>query len=130
MMTPEERFERIERQMEFIADQQAQFSTGLEKAREEWRRELREREALLQQQIDQHEKQIAALNGAVVALVATTHKLTEAQAKTEVGLKELTATSKETQERLNILIRMFERHLGEQHNGKFAPNEERRTHDT
>ena len=123
-MTPEERFERIERQIEFIVNQQAQFSVDLEKSREE----LREREAVLQKQIDGHEKQINALNSAAVALITTTHQLAEAQAETQAELKELAATTKEavqkleeksaeTQERLHILIDTFERYLSERRNG-------------
>lgn len=115
-MTPEERFERIERQMEFIVNQRAQFSAGLEKAREELRAEIREKHAL-------HEKQINALNAAVVALLATTHKLAEAQRKTEEGMQRLEATSTETQERLHILIDMFEGYLSDRRNGPSAPNE-------
>jgi chromosome segregation ATPase len=123
-MTPEERFERIERQIEFIVNQQAQFHADLQRSREEWQAELREARALMQEQIDRHEKQINTLNTAAVALFTTTQELAQAQKVTEVkmaemaaGMRELELKSQETQERLDILINMFERYLNERRNG-------------
>jgi len=120
-MTPEERFERIEQKMEFIVNQQAQFAADLLRAQEE----RREREALMQQQIDRHEKQINALNTAVVALVGTTHGLAEAHKRTEAELKELAVVMKESQERLNIFINMVERYLSERRDGQAMPDNDK-----
>jgi chromosome segregation ATPase len=127
-MTPEERFERIEQKMEFFADQfvrierkiefivdqQAQFTTDLQA--------LRETQAVMQRQIDQNytqtQQQIAALNEAVVAVVGMVGNL--AEWKTEMGAKmkevaegmrKLEEKGAETEQRLNILIGVVERHL-------------------
>lgn len=124
-MTPEERFERIEQKIEFIVNQQAQFAADLQQARGDLRAEMQERQALMQQQIDQHEKQINALNTAVVALIGTTHGLTEAQKKTEAELKELAVVARESQERLNIFINVVERYLSERRNGQAMPDNDK-----
>jgi predicted amino acid dehydrogenase len=125
-MRSEEWFERVERQMEFIVNQQAQFSIDMD--------HLRETQVAMQ-------GQIGKLNEATVAIVGMMGKLaeaqtqlteaqttmdarlTEAQAQTEAALKELTTKTRETDERLNILITMFERHLSEQHHIKSASDE-------
>jgi len=114
LMTPEERFERIEREIEFIVKQQGQFSADLQQERQE----RREREALIQKQIDQ-------TNAAVVAAVGMIGRLSEAQAETEAKLKEvaegmrkLEEKGAETEERLNLFINFVERYLSQRDNGK------------
>src|SRR5437870_1127073 len=84
-MTAEERFERIEQKIEFIVNQQAQFSADLQQEREE----RREREALLQQQLDRHQEQINKLNEAMVGMIGMMGRLSEAQAETARELKEI-----------------------------------------
>lgn len=124
-VTPEERFERIEQKIEFITNWQAQFSADLQQTREELREEMRQKEAALQKQIDQHEKLIGELNGAVVALVGMVGRLSEgqvrlaeAQVRTEEGMRKLEEKAAETEERLNVFITVVERYISERQKGE------------
>jgi hypothetical protein len=108
-MTPEERFERIEQKIEFIVEQQAQFSIDLQALREE----TQQMNAIAQ-------KQIAKLNEAVVGLIGMVGRLSDAQARTEAslanmaqGMRKWEEKAAETDERLNIFINFVERYLGE-----------------
>jgi chromosome segregation ATPase len=120
-MTPEERFERIEQQIEFIVNQQAQFSADLQQEREE----RKEREALLQKQIDQSREQIHEINAAIVGLAGMMGELSKAQkitnaklAEVAEGLKRLEAKGTETEERLNAFIVIVERYITRRENGQ------------
>jgi len=106
-MTPEERFERIEQKIEFIVNQQAQFSVDLQS--------LRETQTVMQEQIGK-------LNEATVAIMGMIGRLAEAQAKTEAQMAELAAGMRkleekgaETEERLNAFISFVERYISQRH---------------
>jgi hypothetical protein len=92
-MSPEE----IERTMQFLRQQQAQFSAGLTK---------------LSTKTDLIAEGLIGLTGIVGRLV-------EAQTHTDAQLKETADQLKETDQRLsghiNVVIEMFERHLRKDH---------------
>jgi peptidoglycan hydrolase CwlO-like protein len=102
-MTSEERFERIEQKVEFIVNQQAQFSVDLQS--------LRETQAVMQAQIGQ-------LTDQMTVTLALVGQLAEAQAKTEATLQKLEEKGAETEERLNIFINFVERYLSEHGNNR------------
>jgi predicted nucleic acid-binding Zn-ribbon protein len=125
-MTPEERFERIEQKIEFIVNQQAQFAADLQ----EERRERREREALMQQQIDTIQGHVNTLALAMVDLSVKMERLTEAQARSDEkiarlaeGMQKLEEKSAETEERLNVFITFVERYLSQRDNGRQSAQE-------
>lgn len=109
-MTPEERFERIERQIEFIVNQQAQFHTDLRH---------------LGGNVDRLAGVVEGVLGIVGDLAEAQKRteerlnsLAEAQKRTEERLnslaeaqKSLTDAQKQTDERLNILINVVERYF-------------------
>lgn len=106
-MTPEERFERIERQLEFLATHQAQLSVSLETLRDV---------------VARHDSQIVHLTDVVVSLAHIVEeqgrrfeqqgqrmdegfaRLTEAQRRTD-------EQGRRTDERLNALINVVERYF-------------------
>ncbi len=105
--------EELNRKMEFIVEQQVQFTVDIQK---------------IQEAHAQGEKRISRLEGAFVSLYNTVTKIAENQQKTDEQLKELAASNKATHEmlnemgeRLNALILVVERHVsGHSHdqNGK------------
>jgi chromosome segregation ATPase len=105
-MTPEERFERIEQKIEFIVDQQAQFSIGLQ--------QLRETQAVMQGQIDKLKDAVVAMITMIGDLADGQKKLTEAQARMDAKIAELAAKGAETEGRLNIFISVVERYISQQ----------------
>ncbi len=92
-MTPEERFDRIERQLEFLANHQAQLSTSLEA--------LRDIVARHDSQIAQHSTQIVQLADIVVSLA----RVVEEQGR------RMEEQGRRTDERLNALINTVERYI-------------------
>ncbi len=92
-MTPEERFERIERQLEFLATHQAKLSVSVEALREVAAR---------------HDAQIVRLIDAAGSLV----RIVEEQGR---RMGELTEAQRRTDERLNTLINVVERYFSNGH---------------
>ena len=90
-MTPEERFERIERQLEFLAANQAQLSSSVETLRDVAVR---------------HDGQIIQLADVVSSLVRIVEK--QGQRMEEQGRR--------TDERLNTLINVVERYFSNGNN--------------
>jgi predicted nucleic acid-binding Zn-ribbon protein len=120
-MTTDERFDRIEQKIEFIVTQQARFATDLL----EERQERREREALMQRQIDTVQGHLDTLALAMVDLSVKVDRLTEAQARSDEkiarlaeGMKKLEEKGAETEERLNAFITFVERYLSQRNNGQ------------
>ena len=95
-MTPEERFERIERQLEFLAAHQAEFHERDQRLQEEDRR-LQEEGRQLQETVQQHSEQIGQLTTALLKTVQVVDRLAEAQLRTD--------------ERLSAIINVVERYL-------------------
>ena len=99
-MTPEERFEHIERQFEFLAAHQAQLSASLETLRDS---------------VARHDVQIVQLADVVVNL---THIVEEQGRRMDEGFARLTEAQlrtdqqgRRTDERLNTLINVVERYF-------------------
>ena len=110
IMTPEERFERIERQLEFLAAHQAEFHERDRRLQEEDQRlqeedrrlqeegrQLQETGRQLQETVQQHSEQIGQLTTALSKTVQVVDRLAEAQRRTD--------------ERLSAIINVVERYL-------------------
>lgn len=103
-MTPEERFERIEQKIEFIVNQQAQFSVDFVNL-----------QARFSADLQQLREQVSRLADASLAMMGMIGKLAEAQARTEAKVAELAEKGAETEERLNAFISFVERYIGQRH---------------
>lgn len=108
-----DREERIQRQMDFIIGQQAQFSIDIEK---------------LQETIGGTHESIGKIEDVVLRLANATverferdeEKITlliDSQRETDQKIKELTGAQKDTDERLNSVIYMFEKFISRDMNG-------------
>lgn len=90
--------DRIQRQMDFIVNQQAQFSVDIQK---------------LQEAHERAEERMTRIEDVVLRLATVTERriteLTEAQASTQTQVDALAEQSRETSERLNAVIDMAER---------------------
>jgi hypothetical protein len=109
-MTPEE----MQRTMEFIVEQQAKFSTDIQK---------------LFESDDRLREQQATLTGALIRIakiVEENHKesdrrfadLVESQKATDRRVAELAEAQKATEESLNALVHIVEDHVVRRRNGK------------
>src|SRR6266550_3927023 len=105
-----EHIERMEQQMAFIVEQQAKYEVRSAKADERWA-EADERWASTEQSIrallaiaEIHEREFEALREANKELGEASNELREA--------------GRATDERLNVLINIVERHISEGHNHK------------
>ena len=103
--------EDMERAIEFLVQQQAQFSADLQASRVEF------------------DQKIAKLTDGVIGLAAIVGQITQKQLETDKSIKELSeqqvetaAQLKETDERLNIFINVVERYISERRNGHQPPN--------
>jgi septal ring factor EnvC (AmiA/AmiB activator) len=103
-MTPEERFERIERQLEFLATHQAQLSASLET--------LREIAASHESDIAAHSAQIVRLADVVTSLA---HVVEEQGRRMEEQAQRMEQQGRRTDERLNVLINIVERYFSNGH---------------
>lgn len=102
--------EEMQRKMEFIVNQQAQFATDIQQLQESHSRLT---EALTT---------VVGLVGRVVeAQERATTQITElaaAQERTDTGMDELRKAQLETDERLNIFINVVERYINERRDGR------------
>ena len=105
-----EHLERMERQMAFIVEQQAQYEVRSAKADERWA-EADKRWAEADKRWANTEQSIRAL-----LAIAEIHER-EFEGLRE-GWKELREAGKATDERLSVLINVVERHISEGHNNK------------
>ena len=105
--------DQFERRMEFIADQQAQFSADIQQLKQ-----TPEAEANLWR--EKHNDLTDALT-AIVAMVGKLaegqQRLTEAQQRTDEQISELTNKQAETDDRLNVFVTVVERYISEHRNG-------------
>ncbi|MBI4454869.1 MAG: hypothetical protein HY644_03110 [Acidobacteria bacterium] len=109
-MTPEERFERIERQIEFVVGQQVQFYADLRHLAEQVGRQERQIETQ-QGQIGQILGQIGQVVNVVQDMGGILQGVIRSQQRTEEHLLELGRRQQETDRRLNVLIDVIERHI-------------------
>ena len=105
-----EHIERIETQMAFIVEQQAKYEVRSAKADERWA-EADKRWAEADKRWASTEQSIRAL-----LAIAEIHER-EFEGLREAG-KELREAGKATDERLNVLINVVERHISEGHKHK------------
>jgi ABC-type transporter Mla subunit MlaD len=105
--------EEMQRNMEFIVSQQAQFAADIQK--------------LGGAQVEA-EARMTRIEGAVVALVDLVGKLARSQDRTDSQLAELAAAQKrtdealaETNDRLNSFINFVERYISGRQNGHQPP---------
>jgi predicted nucleic acid-binding Zn-ribbon protein len=112
-MTPQE----MERTMEFIVEQQAQFAVRIDKLLESAEKFERSQHELQQADARLHENQArlyenqATLTASLLRVAEIVEDLAEAQKKTESRLQQ-------TDERLNVLINVVEKHIaGHDHGG-------------
>jgi hypothetical protein len=92
--------EEMNKKMEFIVEQQAQFAVDIEKMRE-----VQAADAKLLK--EQNRK----LSDALIAVVGFIGNLTQAQTRTDEGIRLLTEAQARTDERLNIFINVVERYI-------------------
>ncbi|MBI1941925.1 MAG: hypothetical protein HYS33_10510 [Acidobacteria bacterium] len=109
-MTPQE----MERTMQFIVQQQAQFTADMHQVGERLREE---------------ERVLTAQNQAIVGMVGMMGELREVQAShekrltaLETAMKELAAAGKETEERLNAFIVFVEKYISSRNDGNQNPS--------
>lgn len=92
--------EEMNKKMEFIVEQQAQFAADIQAMRE-----VQAEESKLRNQEYQR------LSGALIGVIDIVGSLTRAQQRTEESIKLLTEAGARTDERLNNLISVVERHI-------------------
>ena len=109
----------LDKRIEFIIEQQAQFSADIEVMREVHAADTKlhkEETKLVREDAKLMKEQIRSLNDAVTAVVGMVGRLSEAQERTDATVAqrfaELAAAQERTEERLSIFINVVERHLG------------------
>jgi methyl-accepting chemotaxis protein len=102
-MTPEERFERIDRQLEFIAANQAQINT--------WIGENSQQIAENSRQIAEHSAQIGGLSDRIGQLSDLTLRIARIVDVQAHRMDELAASGRQSDERLSALITVVERYF-------------------
>ncbi len=107
LMTPEERFERIERLLEFLASHQAQLSASVEALREASSRHDAQIAQIMEVSA-RHDGQILSLTDALTSLVRV---FEEQGRRTDERINRLTEAQQRTDERVKALISMAERYF-------------------
>jgi predicted nucleic acid-binding Zn-ribbon protein len=106
--------EEMQRAMDFIIQQQAQFATDIQ--------ELRESQKELVKIQLRGEERMERMEGVILRLFDVVEKVVDAQGRTDQKLAEtderLSQKLAETDERLNTLITVVERYISERRNGK------------
>ena len=95
--------EETQKRIEFIIEQQAQFSADIQQLKEVQIR-AQEQIDLLRETQAQSEARVSRVEDAIVRLVNVVERLADAQAQTD--------------ERLNIFISVVEKYISERRNGK------------
>ena len=120
-MTPEERFERIERQIEFLVNHQAQFFASLQAHQQQIEQHSEqiakhsEQIAKNSEQIAKNSEQIAQLTDLMLGFGRIVEQLTQTTEQKFDGfderLERLVEAQQRTDERLNVLINVVERYF-------------------
>jgi hypothetical protein len=97
--------EQFERRMEFIVEQQAQFSADISELKEAQKAEAQ----LWRDKYDNLTDAITTVVGMIGSLADGQERLTKVQERTDAQLSELTNKQAETDDRLNALIGVVER---------------------
>ena len=103
-----ERIERIDRQMAFIVEQQAKYEVRSAKADERW--------AEADKRWAEADKRWASTEQSIRALLAIAEIHQREFEELRESTKELREAGKATDERLNVLVNVVERHISEGHN--------------
>ena len=117
-MDPEDRFERIERQMEFIVNQQAENSATIARHSEQIKQLgdfLLQTARFVEGFARRTDEHINALIDAQLRIDDRVSKLIEAQHGADERINCLAAAQQRTEERIHILINVVERYFS---NGK------------
>ncbi|MBV9926551.1 MAG: hypothetical protein JOZ96_16140 [Acidobacteria bacterium] len=108
-------FEEMERTMQFILEQQAQFAVNMAKAEErmagheERMSESDERMARIEGIQENTARQIEHMGNALVALTESHEQMREEYARTQEALRELAESQRHTDRRLDALIDIVRR---------------------
>ena len=92
--------EEMNKKMEFIVEQQAQFAADIQVMRE-----------VQAQDVKLLKEQDRKLSDAVVAVVGMIGNLAQSQTRTDESIKLLTEAQARTEQRLNIFINVVERYI-------------------
>ncbi|CAN5236508.1 hypothetical protein BH18ACI2_BH18ACI2_25550 [soil metagenome] len=106
--------EEMQRQMEFIVEQQAQFVTDIQRSRETQEAEAK----LWREKYNGLTDALTTVVGIVGKLAERVEEIAEAQKRTDAQLAETNAQLAETNERLNVFINVVERYISERRNGQ------------
>lgn len=105
--------DEMQRKMEFIVEQQAQFTTDIQK--------MQEAQVQLQEAQAKTENVMLRLANALVTVTERQGELASEvstmQKKTQIQIDALAERGKETDERLNALINTVERYISEERRG-------------
>lgn len=101
--------------MEFIIEQQGQFSADILELKEAQKAEAQ----LWREKYDN-------LTDAITTVVGMVGKIAQAQERTDEQLGELTAKQADTNDRLNALISVVERQLSQRRNGRSSKSQKPR----
>jgi uncharacterized protein YoxC len=112
----------LNRRMEFIIEHQAQFAADIQQLKEQHRELLQQQKELLQQQkelVEQHKGFVGNLDqvlGLVARLAGAQENTNALVANLAERIGDLTRTQIGTDQRLNTLISIFERHISNHNN--------------
>ena len=119
--------EEMQRKMEFVVEQQAQFAAEIQISQERQAKTDKKLDKLADK-LDKLADKVDKLTDIVAATVGAIDRLTDAQARTERRLVDLQANTERkfvelaerqaaTDERLNVLINVVERYISRKRNG-------------
>src|SRR5215831_6984089 len=122
MMSDGRTMDDLNRRMEFIIEHQAQFAADIQQLKEQHRELLQQQKELLQQQkelVEQHKGFVGNLDqvlGLVARLAGAQENTNALVANLAERIGDLTRTQIGTDQRLNTLISIFERHIPNHNN--------------